>query len=751
MSTYLYRLAHFAFRHRRLVLAVWLLVAIAAISAAQLSGGKTNDTFSIPGTESQNAAAVLQTRLPAFSGGSTTIVFDTAGTSAGTGTGTTAAKVTDAADKAAIESAMASLKSIRQVSAVTTPFQSKLISPSGTIALGTVQWSVPATSVTDASLAAVTAAMKPAQAAGLRVVYNGSVYPGWRFKISETPELIGVIIAFFILMITFGAFAAAGMPILGALLGVITTLMGVTAVASVVTIASASTTVALMLGLSCGIDYGVFILSRHRTNLLNGMTPEESVPLAVGTAGSAVVFAGLTVIIALCGLTVVGIPFLTVMGLAAASSVAVALLIALTLVPALLGFAGMKVATFTRLPRLGARAERTARRSAADPDSPAGARWARFVVRRRWPVLIGGIVLLGVLAIPALSLQLGLPGASSDPASSTDRQAYDLTTEGFGAGFNGALLIVGQDVRSPAATSQLAAALTKLPDVATVTPVTTTDGVALIKLIPKSGPNDPATATLVNTIRGDRASIEGGTGAHILVGGTTASDIDVSAKLSSALPIFLLVVVGLAFILLTFAFRTILVPIKSIAGFLLSMAAALGAQVAIFQWGWGQHIFGITRTETISFLPIIMLAIIFGLSSDYEVFVVSRIKEEYTKNGDARRAVQRGTAKSARVVTAAALIMFSIFVAFMFTNNPTIKAIGFSFAAGVFLDAFVVRLTLVPAVMAIIGSRIWYHPQWFARYVPDPDIEGKRMDDKLAQGELATAGSERPAASSARS
>jgi RND superfamily putative drug exporter len=727
---------------------VWLLVAIAAISAAQLSGGKTNDTFSIPGTESQNAAAVLTTRLPAFSGGSTTIVFDTANTA---GTGTSTAKITDAADKAAIESAMASLKAIRQVSVVTTPFQSKLISPSGTIALGTVQWSVPAVSVTDASLNAVTAAMKPAQAAGLRVVYNGSVYPGWQFKLSETPELIGIVIAFLILMITFGAFAAAGMPLLGAIVGVITTLMGVTAVASVVTIASASTTVALMLGLSCGIDYGVFILSRHRTNLLNGMTPEESVPLAVGTAGSAVVFAGLTVIIALCGLTVVGIPFLTVMGLAAASSVAIALLIALTLVPALLGFAGMKVAAFTRLPRLGARAERVARRSAADPDSPAGARWARFVVRRRWPVLIGGILLLGVLAIPALSLQLGLPGASSDPASSTDRQAYDLTTEGFGAGFNGALLIVGQDVRSPAATSQLAAALTKLPDVATVTPVTTSDGVALIKLIPKSGPSEPATAALVNTIRGDRASIEGDTGAHILVGGTTASDIDVSAKLSSALPIFLLVVVGLAFILLTFAFRTILVPIKSILGFLFSMVAALGAQVAIFQWGWGQHIFGITPTETISFLPIIMLAIIFGLSSDYEVFVVSRIKEEYTKNGDARRAVQRGAGKSARVVTAAALIMFSIFVAFMFTNNPTIKAIGFSFAVGVFLDAFVVRQTLVPAVMAIIGSRIWYHPRWFARYVPDPDIEGKRMDDKIAQGELATGGSERSAASTARS
>ena len=728
MSSYLYRLARFAYRRRRLVLGLWLLAAIAAIVIAQASGGKTNDTFTIPGTESQNAATVLTTKLPAFSGGQTSIVFATHG----------GAKVTDAADKTAIESAMAGLKSIPQVSAVTTPFQSNLISPSGAIALGSVQWSAPATSVPDASLNAVKAAMQPLQAKGVQVEYNGSVYPGWRVAISETPELIGIIIAFIILMITFGAFAAAGMPILGAIVGVITTLMGVTAVASVVTIASASTTVALMLGLSCGIDYGLFILSRHRTNLLNGMTPEESIPLSVGTAGSAVVFAGLTVMIALCGLAVVGIPFLTVMGVAAASSVAIALLIALTLVPALLGFAGMKVAKFTRLPLLGARAERTARRSAADPDSPAGARWARFVVRRRIPVLIGGIALLGVLAIPALSVQLGLPGAGSDPASSTDRQAYDLTTEGFGAGFNGALLIVAQDVSSPSATTQMASALTKLPDVATVTPVTTTNGVALIKVIPRSGPNDPATATLVNTIRGDRAAIEGSTGAHILVGGTTASNIDVSSKLSGALPIFLIVVVGLAFILLTFAFRTILVPIKSILGFLLSMVAALGAQVAMFQWGWGQHIFGITPSETISFLPIIMLAIIFGLSSDYEMFVVSRIKEKYTKEGDARRAVERGTGQSARVVTAAALIMFSIFVAFMFTSNPTIKAIGFSFAAGVFLDAFVVRLTLVPAVMAIVGSRIWYHPRWFARYVPDPDIEGKRLDERLAEGTLAS-------------
>ena len=423
MSNYLYRLARFAFRRRRLVLAAWLTAAVAAIAIAVASGGKTNDTFTIPGTEAQNAAAVLTAKLPAFSGGQTTIVF-----AASHGT----EKITDPAAKAAIESAMTKLASIPQVSAVTSPFQSQLVSQSGTIALGQVQWSVPATSVPDSSLTAVKAAMQPVQADGVQVEYNGSVYPGWRTVISEAPELIGLLIAFGILMITFGAFAAAGMPILGAIIGVVTTLMGITAVASVLTIASASTTVALMLGLSCGIDYGVFILSRHRSNLLNGMTPEESVPLAMGTAGSSVVFAALTVIIALCGLTVVGIPFLTVMGLAAAASVTVALLIALTLLPAMLGFAGTKVTTFTRLPLLGARAGRVARRSAANPDSPAGARWARFVVRHRVLMLAGGIALLGVLAIPAARIVLGLPSGASQPAGSTQREAYDLTTEGFG-------------------------------------------------------------------------------------------------------------------------------------------------------------------------------------------------------------------------------------------------------------------------------------------------------------------------------
>lgn len=354
------------------------------------------------------------------------------------------------------------------------------------------------------------------------------------------------------------------------------------------------------------------------------------------------------------------------------------------------------------------------------------------MVRFRIPVLILGVGLLLVLAVPALSMELGLPSAASQPESSTERKAYDLTAESFGPGFNGPLLVVADGPVDQSGVTALVNALKQQPDVVAAGPLAVNNEVAVVRVIPATGPNSQTTADLVHHIRDNRSAIEAGVGAPILVGGSTASNIDVSTKLLDALPVFLLVVVGLAFVLLTFAFRTILVPIKSILGFLLSVAAAFGAQVAMFQWGWGEDIFGITPTETISFLPILMLAIIFGLSSDYEVFVVSRIKEDYTTTGDARGAVARGTGLSARVVTAAALIMFSIFVAFMFTDDPTIKAIGFSFAVGVFLDAFVVRLTLVPATMAIVRAKLWYHPQWFTKYVPDPDIEGKRLEERLA-------------------
>ncbi|HWG28603.1 MMPL family transporter [Actinospica sp.] len=724
MSVYVFKLARASFRHRRLVLAIWLVAAIAAITLGIASGGKTNDNFTIPGTESQHVADLLKQKVPALAGGQTQVVF--AAPAGG--------NIGDAADKAGVEAALARIKTVPQVVSVSDPFAIGAVSPDHRVALGQVQWGAAAADVTDANLNAMQTAVAPAQRAGVEVEYSGSVYPGWRLTPSELPELIGIILAFLILTIAFGALIAAGLPILNAIIGVIITLMGVTALASVVNIASASTTVALMLGLSCGIDYGVFILARHRNNLLTGLSVEDSATLAAGTSGSSVVFAALTVIIALCGLSVVGIPFLTVMGLAAAAAVLIALLIALTLLPAMLGFAGEKITKFINSPLRRGHPERVAVTAATEPQLTFGARWARLVVRMRLPFLVGGVALLVVLALPATKMHLGLPSGASKPTSDTSRRAYDLTTASFGPGFNGALLILADGVDSPATARQIDRRLAAVPGVETVSLTVQQGTSAVFRVIPTTGPNDPATADLVNRIRDDRATIAGATGVDVLVGGTTASNIDVSSKLSSALPIFLIVVVGLAFLLLTFAFRTILVPIKSIIGFLLSVSAALGLQVAVFQWGWAKSLFNITPSETISFLPIIMLAIIFGLSSDYEVFVVSRIKEEYTKSGDAVGAVERGTGFSARVVTAAALIMFFIFVAFLINNDPTIKAIGFSFAAGVFLDAFVVRLTLVPAVMAIVRSKIWYHAQWFAKYVPDPDIEGERLQHQFAGG-----------------
>ncbi|HEY1627452.1 MAG TPA: MMPL family transporter [Streptosporangiaceae bacterium] len=716
MSIYLFRLARWCMGHRRIVLACWLLIAIGAISASALSKGSFNDTFTVPGVEAQQAADLLKEKIPILSGGQTQVVYAAPG-------GQT---VTTPRAKQAIEQAIAKLEHLPQKTLVTDPFKAGTISPNKKVALATVQFAVQPGQVTDATLNDMQTANNPAVHDGLQVAYSGSVYPGWVFKISEIPELIGLVIAFVILLITFGALVAALLPIVTAVIGIVITLTTVTALASVTNIASVSTTVALMLGLSCGIDYGLFILLRYRNNLLAGMDPPDACAQAVGTAGSSVVFAALTVIIGLCGLAVANIPFLTVMGLCAAGAVLVALLVAVTLGPALMGFAGIKLISF-----ISSRSRRTAGIAANEPDHTRGSRWGRFIVRRRIPVLITGVLVLLILAIPVKSMKLGLPSAASNPTSNTSRIAYDLITDNFGPGANGPLLIVADPVKDPAVVKTLSAALAKESDVTSVSAAAVQDGVAVIKVVPSSGPTAQATTDLVHRIRDDRDKIEQNTGATILVGGTTASNIDVSAKLGSALPVFLLVIVGLAIVLLTFAFRTVLVPVKSVIGFLLSIAAAFGVQVAMFQWGWGQHLFGITPSDTISFLPIIMIGIIFGLSSDYEIFVVSRIKEDYTQTGEAREAVARGLGKAARVVTAAALIMFSIFIAFMISSNPSTIAIAFSFAVGVLLDAFVVRLTLVPAVMAIVKDKLWYHPKWFGRYVPDPDIEGEELAEHL--------------------
>ncbi|MFE6923042.1 MMPL family transporter [Nocardia sp. NPDC057663] len=720
MSRYLFALGQVVARRRWWVVAIWILLLAGAIAFAAGTGGKTNDNFTVPGTESQDAVQLLQERMPAFSGAQMQIVFATPGL----------AKVTDPQVKAEIDQVMTELQGLSQVAAVVDPFQAQAVSPDQRVALGSAQYTVSAGEVSEHTLEAVDHIADGAREAGLEVEFSGAVYPGFTAEIPHSPEVLGVVAAFIILLITFGAVVAAGLPIVTALVGVGIGLAGILGVAAFVDVPSAAESLAMMLGLSCGIDYALFILSRHRHQLVLGMTTAESIPLAVGTAGSSVVFAAITVIIALCGLTVAGIPFLTVMGLAAAAAVLVAMLVALTLVPALLSFAGGTVAKFISPPLHPGKAEEVARIAAYEPERTCGHAWGRFVTRFRIPLLVAGVAILVVLAIPVTQMDLGLPSGATQPESSTARKASDLVSEAFGPGFNGPLFVVTDlsHATSQDATQTLIGRLQQEPDVAVVQPAGTGDQLLLLQVVPKTGPGDSATADLVNRLRDDRARIEGGTGLTYLVGGTTAANIDTSDKLAQALPIFLVVVVGLALILLTVAFRTILVPLSSIAGFILSVFAALGTQVAVFQWGWGADILDVTKAQTLSFLPIITLAIIFGLSSDYQIFVVSRIKEEHTRTEDAVASVQNGVAHSARVVTAAALIMFAVFVAFATVDNPIVKPLAFTLAVGVLLDAFIVRLTLVPAVMALVGNRMWYHPRWFGRYVPDLDIEGAAIE-----------------------
>ncbi|MGV9611497.1 MMPL family transporter [Nocardia xishanensis] len=724
MSRYLFALGRVVALRRWWVLVIWIVLLVGAVVFALGTGGKTNDNFTVPGTESQDAVSLLHQRMPAFSGAHMQVVFATPGL----------AKVTDQQVAGQIEQVMTGLRGLPQVAAIVDPFQAKAVSPDQRVALGSVQFSVPAGEVSQDTLEGVNRVADPAREAGLDVEFSGAVYPGFTAEIPHTPEVLGVVAALIILLVTFGAAVAAGLPIVTALIGVGIGLTGILGVAAFVDVPSAATSLALMLGLSCGIDYALFVLSRHRHHIVLGMAAAESIPLAVGTAGSSVVFAAVTVIIALCGLTVTNIPFLTVMGLTAAGAVLVAMLVALTLLPALLMFAGDTVAKFISPPLHPGRPEEIARIAAYEPERTFGHSWGRFVTRFRIPLLILGVALLVVLAIPVSRMELGLPSGATQPDSSTAHKAYDLVEGSFGPGFNGPLLVVTDLSRAtgPDAAQTLMGRLRQEPGVALVQPAGAGDGLMSIQVIPETGPDDPATADLVTRLRDDRAAIESGTGATYLVGGTTAANIDTSNRLAEALPIFLAVVVGLALVLLTIAFRTILVPLSSIAGFILSVFAALGAQVAVFQWGWGAELFNVTKAQTLSFLPIITLAIIFGLSSDYQIFVVSRIKEEHTRTADAVTSVQNGVAHSARVVTAAALIMFAVFVAFATVDNPIVKPLAFTLAVGVLLDAFVVRLTLVPAVMALVGNRMWYHPRWFARYVPDLDIEGAELEHRMA-------------------
>jgi RND superfamily putative drug exporter len=726
MATLLYRIGRFAFGRRGVVASAWFVLLAVLAGVLLTLGSAPTSSVTIPGTESQRALEALAREFPQASGASGTVVVRAP-------EGQT---VVAPASKAVLDDVVARAAKVPGVVAALGPLETKAISQDGRFGLVTVQFDKTADELTPEQRSAYEA-LGDGAPAGWAVAAGGE-------PLLATPEIgstegIGVLVALVVLVITFGSLVAAGMTMVNALIGVGVGMIGLLIVGHAVELSSVTPVLALMLGLAVGIDYSLFITSRYRHNLALGLDRQEAAGRAVGTAGTAVVFAGLTVIIALAGLSVVGIPFLTAMGLAAAGTVLVAVLVAVTLLPALLGFAGDRV-----LSRRQRRADRD--EPGTDLDEASGNRgfaWGRFTVRHRIPVLLAGIVVLGAVAVPVADMRLALPDDGTAPVTSSKRVAYDLISEGFGEGFNGRLvMVVHGDSQSQVqqATAGAAKAATGLGDVLAVAPgQTSADGrTTILAVIPKSGPTAEATFDLVRDLRSALAVTAGATGAEISVTGVTAVGVDVSDKLAAALPVYLLVVVGLGFVLLMLMFRSLLVPLKATLGFLLTVGAAFGATVAIFQWGWLSSLVGLdTAGPLVSFLPILLIGILFGLAMDYEVFLVSRMREDFVHGDTAREAVVAGVGHGARVVVAAALIMMSVFAGFVLVDDPIIKSMGFALAFGVAVDAFVVRLSLVPAVMSFLGDRAWWLPRWLDRALPNVDIEGENLRATSEPAEMA--------------
>jgi len=725
VATLLYRLGRFAFRRRHFTALFW--VALLALAGAGAAGAPAagNSSFSIPGTEAQKAFDLLEERFPGSSadGATARVVFKAPD----------GGKMTDADHRATVEKTVGELSDGSEVARVTDPYEGGGVSKDGTVAYASVSYKVSGMELEDSSRDALEGAAEDARDAGLTVEIGGDALQA--VPHTGAAEVIGIGVAAVVLVITFGSLLAAGLPLLTAIVGVGIGVASITALASTLDLGSTTSILASMIGLAVGIDYALFVVSRYRAELAEGREREEAAGRAVGTAGSAVVFAGLTVVIALVGLSVVNIPMLTKMGVAAAGTVALAVLIALTLIPALLGYAGRRVRPAGEKSKLlgGGRAAKKPRR----PNM--GTRWASFVVRRPVAVLLLGVVGLGAAAVPAASLELGLPDDGSQSTSTTQRRAYDLLSEGFGPGFNGPLVVVvdAKDSDDPKAVFQQAGDDIKgLDNVVNVSPAAPNEAgdTATITVIPDSKPSSVTTEDLVHDIRDTGADIKAGTEADVLVTGSTAMNIDVSQKLNDALVPYLVLVVGLAFLLLIVVFRSILVPLKAALGFLLSVLAALGAVVAVYQWGWLSGLMGVEETGPImSMMPIFMVGVVFGLAMDYEVFLVTRMREAHVHGEKPAQAVVTGFKYSARVVTAAAVIMMAVFSGFIGSSEQMVKMIGFGLAVAVLFDAFVVRMAIVPAVLALLGDKAWWLPKWLDRILPNVDVEGEGLrteDDK---------------------
>jgi RND superfamily putative drug exporter len=796
VSTLLYSLGRWSYRHPWRVLFSWLLILLVSGGAALGLGKGFDNSFAIPGTEAQEGLEQLERTFPQVSGTAAQFVVVAADGDS----------IEDDAYRGPIDDKVAELDDFPGVEAATSPYDEMvtgLVSDDGTAAIVQVQFGGDAMNFGDETkdeFATAVHGLDDELPDGSVVSLGGDLFATDLPTVTIT-EAVGVIIALLVLVVTFRSFVLAGLPLGVALIGVGVSMLGIVTATRFATVSATTPLLALMLGLAVGIDYALFIAARHQDQVREGVDPEESAARATGTAGSAVLFAGVTVLIALIGLGFAGIPFLTTMGIAAAAAVAVAVLIAVTLTPAFLGFVGARAAGRLRRARAG-RSARTAngggdpandgsnpadasgirempgpegrRDAGADdeteqasestdripshPATPAqdaarpgfAARWVRGVTRHPVITVIAVTLGLGMLAVPATNLALALPNAGVLPQDNEARQSYDLVGEHFGEGFNGPLILTGTIVTSSDPLALMddlkteVEAIDGVKEVALATPNETAD-TGIVQIVPETGPSDPATSELVRELREHREEWLDEYGIDLRVTGFTAVSIDISDRLGQALLPFGVFVVGLSFVLLMIVFRSIWVPLKATAGYLLSIVAAFGAVAMVFEWGWGADLLHVSRTgPVIAFMPIVVMGVLFGLAMDYEVFLVSRMREDYVHavrrlgaagavakdaaDDLAVGAVRTGFTASARVVTAAAVIMFAVFAAFVPEGDSNIKPIALALAVGIAVDAFLIRMTLVPAVMALLGRHAWWMPAWLERVLPHFDIEGEAVE-----------------------
>ncbi|MFV0133496.1 MMPL family transporter [Streptomyces sp. HMX87] len=708
-------LARWCVQRRLVTVLLWLLAFGGVAAAAAATGTAYSNDYKVPGTESDRASRLLDDGFPDRGGDSNTIVWHT-----------TSGTVRAAAVEQTMTRTLDRIEHLPGVASVTNPYDApgrSLISEDARTAYAVVTFDEQAKDIDEAEARAVVQTAKSAEGDGLQVALGGSAVGGTEAPGGHLAEVVGVVIAAVVLLLAFGSPAAAALPIATALVGVGTAYAGIVLLGHAMTVADFAPMLGMLIGLGVGIDYALFIVTRHRRGLKRGLSVPEAATQAVATTGRAVVFAGATVCIALLGMLILRLGFLNGVAVAASLTVVLTVAASVTLLPALLSYIGPRA--------LSRRERRRLAEHGPEPEVPTGfaARWSAFVERH--PKLLGALalVVVTILALPTLGLRLGTSDAGNDPQHSTTRQAYDLLAEGFGPGVNGPLTLVTEvgGAEDRLALDNLDAALRGTEGVTSVTPATYSSGgdTAYLTVVPESSPQSQATSDLVDRLREEvLPRAESGTGLDVHVGGVTAGYDDFAAVIIGKLPLFVGVVVGLGCLLLLLAFRSVGIPVKAAVMNVAAVAGAFGVVVAIFQWGWGSELLGLGSAGPIEpFLPVIMVSVLFGLSMDYQVFLVSRMYEEWLETGDNRRSVRVGLAETSRVINSAAVIMISVFLAFVLSGDRVIAMFGIALAAAVALDAFVLRTLLVPALMHLLGRANWWLPRWLDARLPRISIE----------------------------